>query len=391
MLNTIVSVLWFLLIFCIVVISHEMGHFLIAKANGIHVVEFFIGFGPTLIKWNKGGTKYSIKLLPLGGACVFEGEDDPEDTLKNAGKGKSVSENAAYGSEGFKADVEKTEGSETVKSGQDKKYGSSFTEANAWRRLAVIIAGPVFNVVLGFIIAFIMVNLIAIREPVATEIIPGGAAEEAGLIPGDRIISLNGQRICLYEDILLFNALSDHKNVLVVYERDGERKSAVLVPKYDEAEGRYLIGIANSSFVELKGLDAFKYTWYEMRYNFKMTYGSLFMLVRGRVKTTDVSGPVGIAVNVVGETYAQTKQYGFSTVLVNMLNIALMLTVNLGVLNLLPIPALDGGRLIFILLEIIRGKPVPREKEALVHFIGMIFFIILIVLVFFNDIRNIFF
>ena len=391
MLNTIVSVLWFLLIFCIVVISHEMGHFLIAKANGIHVVEFFIGFGPTLIKWNKGGTKYSIKLLPLGGACVFEGEDDPEDTLKNAGKGKSVSENAAYGSEGFKADVEKTEGSETVKSGQDKKYGSSFTEANAWRRLAVIIAGPVFNVVLGFIIAFIMVNLIAIRDPVATEIIPGGAAEEAGLIPGDRIISLNGQRICLYEDIVLFNALSDHKNVLVVYERDGERKSAVLVPKYDEAEGRYLIGIANSSFVELKGLDAFKYTWYEMRYNFKMTYGSLFMLVRGRVKTTDVSGPVGIAVNVVGETYAQTKQYGFSTVLVNMLNIALMLTVNLGVLNLLPIPALDGGRLIFILLEIIRGKPVPREKEALVHFIGMIFFIILIVLVFFNDIRNIFF
>ena len=391
MLNTVISVLWFLLIFCIVVISHEMGHFIIAKVNGIHVVEFFIGFGPTLIKWNKGGTKYSIKLLPLGGACVFEGEDDPEDTLKNAGKAKSVSENAAYGSEGSKADVEKTECSETVKSGQDKKYGSSFTEANAWRRLAVIIAGPVFNVVLGFIIAFIMVNLIAIRDPVATEIIPGGAAEEAGLIPGDRIISLNGQRICLYEDIVLFNALSDHKNVLVVYERDGERKSAVLVPKYDEAEGRYLIGIANSSFVELKGLDAFKYTWYEMRYNFKMTYGSLFMLVRGKVKTTDVSGPVGIAVNVVGETYAQTKQYGFSTVLVNMLNIALMLTVNLGVLNLLPIPALDGGRLIFILLEIVRGKPVPREKEALVHFIGMIFFIILIVLVFFNDIRNIFF
>ena len=391
MLNTLVSVLWFLLIFCIVVISHEMGHFLIAKANGIHVVEFFIGFGPTLIKWNKGGTKYSIKLLPLGGACVFEGEDDPEDTLKNAGKGKPVSENAAYGSEGSKADGEKTESSETVKSGQNKKYGSSFTEASAWRRLAVIIAGPFFNIVLGFIIAFIMVNLVAIRDPVATEIIPGGAAEEAGLLPGDRIISLNGQRICLYEDIVLFNALSDHKNVLVVYERDGERKSAVLVPKYDEEEGRYLIGIANSSFVELKGLDAFKYTWYEMRYNFKMTYGSLFMLVRGRVKTTDVSGPVGIAVNVVGETYAQTKQYGFSTVFVNMLNIALMLTVNLGVLNLLPIPALDGGRLIFILLEIIRGKPVPRDKEALVHFIGMIFFIILIVLVFFNDIRNIFF
>ena len=381
MLNTIISVLWFILIFCIVVLSHEFGHFIIAKANGIHVVEFFIGFGPTLIKWKRGGTKYSIKLLPLGGACVFEGEDDVEETLKKSKKSDA---------EEVSADDREAESKIEDKS-DDKKYGGSFLEASAWRRLAVIIAGPLFNIVLGFIIAFIMVNLIAIRDPVATDIIPGGAAEEAGLLPGDRIISMNGQRICLYEDIVLFNALSDGKSVLLVYERDGEKKSAVLEPKFSSEEGRYMIGISNSSFVELKGLDAFKYTWYEMRYNFKMTYGSLFMLVRGRVKTSEVSGPVGIAVNVVGETYEQTKQYGFSTVLVNMMNIALMLTVNLGLLNILPIPALDGGRLIFILLELVRGKPIPRDKEALVHFIGMIFFIVLIVLVFFNDIKNIFF
>lgn len=390
MLNTIVSVLWFLLIFCIVVISHEFGHFIIAKANGIHVVEFFIGFGPTLIKWNRGGTKYSIKLLPLGGACVFEGEDDVEEALRK-GKKKDTEPNAENSSETEAAKAEPQVETKAEPKADDKKYGGSFLEASAWRRLAVIIAGPVFNIVLGFIIAFIMVNLIAIRDPVATEIIPGGAAEEAGLLPGDRIISMNGQRICLYEDIVLFNALSDGKSVLLVYERDGKRNSVVLEPKYDQEEGRYMIGIANSSFVELKGLDAFKYTWYEMRYNFKMTYGSLFMLVRGRVKTTEVSGPVGIAVNVVGETYEQTKQYGFSTVLVNMMNIALMLTVNLGLLNILPIPALDGGRLIFILLELVRGKPIPRDKEAIVHFIGMIFFIVLIVLVFFNDIKNIFF
>ncbi len=394
MLNTIVSVLWFLLIFCLVVISHEFGHFIIAKANGIHVVEFFIGFGPTLIKWNKGGTKYSIKLLPLGGACVFEGEDDVEEALKKAKKdssetdGESISETEAAKIE---TQAETKAETKTESKTDDKKYGGSFLEASAWRRLAVIIAGPAFNIVLGFIIAFILVNLIAIRDPVATEIIPGGAAEEAGLLPGDRIISMNGQRICLYEDILLFNALSDGKSVLLVYERDGKKDSVVLEPQYNQEEGRYMIGIANSSFVELKGLDAFKYTWYEMRYNFKMTYGSLFMLVRGRVKTTEVSGPVGIAVNVVGETYEQTKQYGFSTVLVNMMNIALMLTVNLGLLNILPIPALDGGRLIFILLELVRGKPIPRDKEAIVHFIGMIFFVVLIVLVFFNDIKNIFF
>ncbi len=382
MLNVLVSILWFILIFSVIVISHEFGHFIIARANGIHVVEFFIGFGPTLIHWTKGGTKYSIKLLPLGGACVFEGIDDVEDAIKK--RSENIEE---------KANIAKTDKETEDKSyvNQENKYGGSYLDANVWKRLAVTIAGPVFNIILGFIIAFVLVNMIAIRDPVATDILPGGAAEAAGLKPGDRIISLNGQRICLYDDIVMFNVIYNGGEVLTVYERDGERYATVLNPKYDEAEGRYLIGISNSTFVKLKGLDAFKYTWYEMRYNFKATYASLFMLIRGRVKSTDVSGPVGIAVNVVGKTYEETKQYGFGTVLVNMMNIALMLTVNLGILNLLPIPALDGGKLIFLLIEIVRGKPVPRDKEALINFIGIIFFIILIIFVFFNDIKNIFF
>ncbi|MBQ8139720.1 MAG: RIP metalloprotease RseP [Lachnospiraceae bacterium] len=365
MLNTLVSIFWFLLIFSVVVVSHEFGHFIIARANGIHVVEFFVGFGPTIIHWTKGGTKYSIKLLPLGGACVFEGQDDVADGTYKEGTPK----------------IDNPGG----------KYGGSFLEANVWKRLAVTLAGPAFNIILGFIIAFIMVNLIAIREPVATQVAEGGAAQAAGLEDGDRILSLNGQKICLYDDILLFNALYSGGDVDVEYMRDGEKYKTTLTPVFDSEEGRYLIGIMNSDFVTLKGIDALKYTWYEVRYNFKMTYGSLFMLVRGKVKTSDISGPVGIAVNVVGKTYEQTKDYGFSTVVVNMLNIALMLTINLGILNLLPIPALDGGRLMFILIEIIRGKPVPRDKEALVNFIGVVFFIVLIVLVFFNDIRNIFF
>ena len=382
MLNVLVSILWFILIFSVIVISHEFGHFIIARANGIHVVEFFIGFGPTLIHWTKGGTKYSIKLLPLGGACVFEGIDDVEDAIKK--RSENIEE---------KANIAKTDKETEDKSyvNQENKYGGSYLDANVWKRLAVTIAGPVFNIILGFIIAFVLVNMIAIRDPVATDILPGGAAEAAGLKPGDRIISLNGQRICLYDDIVMFNVIYNGGEVLTVYERDGERYATVLNPQYDEAEGRYLIGISNSTFVKLKGLDAFKYTWYEMRYNFKATYASLFMLIRGRVKSTDVSGPVGIAVNVVGKTYEETKQYGFGTVLVNMMNIALMLTVNLGILNLLPIPALDGGKLIFLLIEIVRGKPVPRDKEALINFIGIIFFIILIIFVFFNDIKNIFF
>lgn len=359
--NMLVSILWFLLIFCVVVVSHEFGHFIIAKANGIKVLEFYVGFGPKIIHWKKGDTEYSVRLIPLGGACVFAGMD-----------AVSMEKSAE---DGEKSEPEK----------------GSFLAATVWSRFATVIAGPVFNVILGFIIAFIMVNMIAIREPVVTEVLPGGAAEKAGLEAGDRIVSLNGEKVCLYDDLVLYTTVHEGEDIVMVYERDGKKYSTVLAPLFSEEYGRYMIGISNADFAELKGADSIKYAWYEVRYNLKMTYSSLYMLVRGKVKSTDVAGPVGIAVNVVGETYAQTKAYGIKTVVINMMNIALMLTINIGILNLLPVPALDGGRLLFLIIEMLRGKPVPQEKEALVHFVGIIFFLILVVFIFFNDIRNIFF
>ncbi len=365
-----VSILWFLIIFSVVVVAHEFGHYIVARANGIRATEFFVGFGPELFHFTKGGTRFSLKLLPLGGACVFEGMDGLEE------------ENL-----GMKAAAVAAMENNTV--GLKKKSGS-LLDASPWARLATYLAGPFFNFILGFLIAFIMVNMIQIREPVASDVLEGGAAQMAGLQAGDRIISLNGSKICLYEDIVLFNALFAGGDVLVVYERDGQQYNTVLQPQYSQEYGRFMLGIVNNDFIELQGLDAFRYTWYEMRYNLKMVYGSLGMLLRGQVKSENISGPVGIAVNVVGETYEQTKEYGFGTVLVNMLNITLMLTVNLGILNLLPIPALDGGRILFVLIEILMGKPVPRDKEALVHMIGTVFFLVLIVLIFFNDLKNVF-
>ena len=145
-------------------------------------------------------------------------------------------------------------------------------------------------------------------------------------------------------------------------------------PQYDEASGIYLLGVMNADFVEPSGFETLKYAWYEMRYSVKATYKSLGMLVRGRVSREDVAGPVGIAVNVVGKTYDTAKDYGWQSVAVSMMNIVLMLSVNLGILNLLPIPALDGGRLVFLFLEVIRGKPIPPEKEGMVHFVGLMFF-----------------
>ncbi len=349
-----VTLILFIVIFGVVVISHEFGHFLLAKANGIHVVEFAVGMGPNLFSFRKGDTKYSLKLLPIGGACMFEGEDGLD-----------------------------------LKEGEEPGAGS-FLKAGVWGRISTVVAGPFFNFILAFLIALIMVNMIVIRDPVATQVVEGGAALEAGMQDGDRILSLNGERMYLYEEIQLFTQLYRGGDVEVVYERGGETYRTVLTPKYDESLGRYVLGISNAEFVELSGLDGFRYAWYEMRYSIRMTYKSLGMLLRGQVTRQDVAGPVGIAVNLVGKTYETTRAYGWKNVLVNMMNITLMLSVNLGILNLLPIPALDGGRLVFLLLEVVRGKPIPPEKEGMVHFVGLMFFMALMVLLLFNDLSNIF-
>lgn len=268
----------------------------------------------------------------------------------------------------------------------------SFLKAPVWGRISTVVAGPFFNFILAFIIALIMVNMSVNRDPVATQVMQGGGAEAAGLQDGDLIISINGERMRLYQEISLYMQVSYRGGDLeVVYERNGERHTATLTPQYDQTTGVYMLGIANADFVEPKGLDTFRYAWYGMRYSVKATYKSLGMLFRGQVGREDVAGPVGIAVNVVGKTYETAKSYGWQNVVLNMLNITLMLSVNLGILNLLPIPALDGGRLVFLLVEVIRGKPVPPEKEGMVHFVGLMFFMVLMVVIFFNDLANIFF
>ncbi len=344
----------FVLIFGVVVIAHEFGHFLFAKLHGIRVVEFAVGMGPNIFSFKKGETKYSLKLFPIGGACMFEGEDG-------------------------------------LKANDGEEFGeSSFIKASLGARMSTVVAGPVFNFLLAGVVAFVMVNMMIIREPIYSEVVPGSASQEAGMLPGDRILSLNGERIKLFDEISLY-LMTTYRggDIQVKYERDGEVYMTTLTPKYSEEQGQPLLGIANAQYVDLKGFDAFRFAWYEVRLSFKATVKSLSMLFRGQVSREDVAGPVGIA-NVVGQTYENAKEYGWQTVLLRMLNIVLMLSVNLGIMNLLPIPALDGGRLLFMLIELVRGKPIPPEKEGIVHFIGLIFLMALMVFVFFNDLVNIF-
>lgn len=348
------TIIFFLLIFGVVVISHEFGHFLLAKANGIRVIEFSVGFGPKLLGFTKGDTEYTLRILPLGGACRFEGEDiTSEEDLK----------------------VELSDG--------------AFMKANVWARISTVVAGPLFNFILAFLFSLVIVSMTYVDIPVIQSVSEGGGAEEAGLEAGDMLLSIDGKKVYLYRDVMLRSMLSTGDTVEVSYERNGQEYVTQVTPKYSEADGRYLFGFAGGEYIKSQGLEAFKYAWYEIRYCIDSTYSALVGLFNGTVGKDDVAGPVGIA-TVVDETYEASKEYGWVTVLMNMMYIAVLLSVNLGILNLLPLPALDGGRLVFMLIEVVRGKPVPPDKEGIVHFIGMVLFLILAVFVFFNDLTRIF-
>lgn len=372
------TIILFILIFGVIVLSHEFGHFIVAKKNGIHVVEFAIGMGPTLLHLDRGGTRYSVKLLPFGGACMFEGEDglsDKEDREADEPKQGGIYAEAP--------------GKEEAHFPLQESQGGSFLEAPVWTRIATIFAGPFVNLLLGFLIALILVAYRGTDLPVIQMVSEDSAAEEAGLMAGDVITRMNGERIHVYREVRLNSMLnSDGKEFSISYLRDGKEHSVVLTPRYSKEDDRYYIGLMGvGEYVSCKGFSIIKYGFYESEYVLRNTIKSLQMLVTGKLGKDDVSGPVGVA-SYVGETYESVKEYGFLTVLMTMLELVVILSINLGIMNLLPLPALDGGRLVFMFLEVIRGKPVPPEKEGLVHMAGLILFFLLMIFVMYNDIMR---
>ncbi|MDO4291763.1 MAG: site-2 protease family protein [Eubacteriales bacterium] len=346
------TILIFLLIFFVIVMGHEFGHFLIAKVNGIRVNEFAIGMGPKIAGFKKGDTEYVLRALPLGGACMFEGEDG----------------------------LEKSEG---------KAAEGNFQNAPVWARIATVAAGPLFNFLLAFVFAVMVAGYAGADLPVLGGVIPGSAAEEAGMQAGDKILRF-GSRIRLAREIQLEMALNkDGRPVAVEYERDGKTYETTLTPAYNEEEGRYLVGFENyASYEEAKGFKLFEYGWYQLRFSIKNSVMSVQALVQGKLGADDVAGPVGMA-QIVDEVREASEPGGPLMVFMNMVNLAMLLSVSLGVMNLLPLPALDGGRLVFLLIEVVRGRPIPPEKEGIVHFAGFVALMILMVFIMFNDIQRI--
>ena len=337
-----------IILFSFIIIIHELGHFLLAKANGIRVDEFSLGLGPTLAGKEIGGTKFSVKLLPFGGACMM-GEDDTDDM-----------------SEG------------------------SFNSKSVWARISVIAAGPVFNLILAWIMSVVIIAFVGYQPASISGVSEGYSAQEQGMQAGDEIREINGRRVYIWNDISLYTLTHPDETTLeVVYERDGEEYTAVLETRQLEGDASPKLGVISSGSVKPGILGTLEYGVYTVRYWVTYAVDSLRMLVTGQLGVRDMSGPVGI-VSAVDGIYQAAAPQGALMVVLNLMNFGVLISANLGVMNLLPIPALDGGRLVFLIVEAVRRKRIPPEKEGMVHFAGFALLMVLMVVVMYNDILRLF-
>lgn len=335
-------------IFSFIVFFHELGHFLMAKLNHIRVDEFSLGFGPKLLHFKKGETEYCIKLIPLGGSCMMD--TDPNEELDE----------------------------------------HAFNNASVGARIAVVIGGPAFNFILAFVLSAVMILLSGIDRPMINEVTEGYPAQKAGLMPGDEIVKLNDHRTYFFRDVSMYIAFHNGEPLQVIFERDGKERMVTVNPVFIEDEGRYIIGITNTEgYTSATGLSVLKYSYCEVRYWIYSTLQGIRMLFEGQAKASDLSGPVGI-VEAVGDTYEQTQSYGPLIVFINMLNIAILLSANLGVMNLIPIPALDGGKLLLYLIEVIIRRRLPEKLETAVTAVGLAMLLSLMIFVIGNDIHKLF-
>ena len=342
------SIIVALLVFGLLIFIHELGHFLLAKRGGIGVTSFSIGMGPAIWKKQIGETEYCLRILPFGGSCAMVGEDT-----------ESEEENA-------------------------------FNKKGVWTRISVVAAGPVFNFILAFVGAVIMILCIGVDKPFISEMMEGYPAYEAGVRAGDEIISMNGRNIGVYRDVSMYIQLHQGEKIDLVYERDGERFEATIVPKMGE-DGYYLMGITGGANTKCENLlEVVKYAGCEVGYWIHMVFDSLKMMFTGQVGREDVGGPVRI-VGMMGDVYEKSASISGFAVFINMLNVVIFLSANLGVMNLLPIPALDGGRLFIMLIEVVTRRRVPEKVEGYIHMTGFALLMGFMILILFNDISLMFF
>lgn len=337
----ILTIIVTLVIFGVLITTHEFGHFIAARKCGVIVEEFSIGMGPLLFeKKGDDGTLYSLRLLPIGGFCRMYGEDEDENEL---GEG-------------------------------------SLNSVSPWKRILILSAGAMMNLLTAIII-LMMVYAIYGTEPTTTvsTVMDNSPAYNAGVHEGDTILKIGTRDIKEWQDLDEAIAGTKGKETAFQIERaDGNVETIYITPKYDAEQKDYLIGITPTYSKSLAGTVKMAFKAF-FTYVF-LIFKALIQLIRGTIGINEMSGPIGVA-GVVGDAIKMGPAI--------VLNIAALLAVNIGVFNLLPIPALDGSRIFFCLIEIMKGSPIDREKEGMVHFVGFMLLMALTIFIAVQDIIKI--
>ncbi|MCQ6280166.1 RIP metalloprotease RseP [Bacillus sp. EB600] len=416
------TVIAFIVIFGALVFFHEWGHFFFAKRAGILCREFAIGFGPKVFSHKKGETTYNIRLLPIGGYVRMAGEDPEVVEIKPGyrigllfDKENKVTKLILNNKEKYpkcriveveQADIEKDlfikgfpeddpdnmetfsvlptaviveNGAETQIAPVDRQFGYKTLA----QRTMTIFAGPLMNFVLAFVVFIIIALLqgVPTNDPKLGEITPDGAAKAAGLQQGDIVQSINGSEISSWADVVELIRKNPNKKLDFTINRAGKDMEIVVTPIEKKVEGEKIGLIGVYSPVEKSPVQAVKSGFQETYFWTKQIFVSLEKLVTGQFSINMLSGPVGI--------YASTDAVAKSGIYY-LMKWAGVLSINLGIMNLLPIPALDGGRLMFFAIEGLRGKPIDKQKEGMVHFIGFALLMLLMLVVTWNDIQRFF-
>ncbi|MEE1124842.1 MAG: M50 family metallopeptidase [Acutalibacteraceae bacterium] len=340
-----------ILLFELIILSHEFGHFICAKKSNVLVHEFALGMGPKLFGFTKGETLYSLRLLPIGGYCKMEGEDEESDSPR------------------------------------------AFGNAKVWQKMLIVVAGAVMNVLLGLVLMCILV----VQEPYYASTTIESFHENSrsatqGLEVGDRLVSLDGYKINTSRDFSYSLGTMKTYSPNIKVERNGEIVDLgnVTFDTTTDSTGRTYIALdfyvvpIERSFTSVIS-QTFQQTYSVVR----MIWASLVGLVTGQFTMNDVSGPIGAA-SAITEATSMGLEVNFVAGLNNLLFMLMVISVNLGIFNMLPVPALDGGRFFFLIIEAIRRKPIPPKYEGLVHTIGFVILILFMIIVSLNDIVRLF-
>lgn len=341
------SIIYTLLIIAVLVLVHEWGHFIVARRIGIPVHEFALGFGYKLFSIKKNGVEYSIRAIPLGGFVRMAGEELGDDFSGELG----------------------------------------FSNRTPLEKIRVSVAGPLMNFVLAILIFIVIYAFIGIPqstdEAILGKVLEDKPAYAGGLRENDKVLEVNGAFVAGWSDFTKHIASTEQgASMEILVERGGQTQALVITPEISESTGQPAIGVLSKIYYEKQGIltsikIGLQQTW-ELTV---LLLSGLWTLISGNASMQDLAGPVGIT-KLVGEA----AQIGY----VFLLNFAAFLSINLGILNLLPIPALDGSKIVFATIEAIRRKPLEPEKEGFIHWLGFLFLMLLIVIVTYNDIIKLF-